>query len=128
MLLISLPKSSRHNIFFGADSGWYDGFKDIGDAFGPFDLTMLEVGAYGENWPDIHMGPINAVNAHLALHGRVMVPIHWGTFNLSLHAWKEPVELLLPYAAEKNVTLLLPEPGQPTEVTGVSYNSQWWKK
>ncbi len=121
-------KSSSHTIFFGADSGWYDGFKDIGDAFGPFDLTMLEIGAYGEYWPDIHMGPINAVNANLALRGKVMMPIHWGTFNLSLHAWREPVDLLLPYAEEKNVTLFLPNPGQPTEVTGEYYNSQWWEK
>ena len=121
-------QSSKHNIFFGADSGWYDGFKDIGDEYGPFDLTMLEIGAYGENWPDIHMGPINAVNAHLALRGNVMMPIHWGTFNLALHAWKEPIERLLPYAAEKNVTLFIPEPGQPTEVTGAAFNSKWWEK
>jgi len=121
-------KSSKHNIFFGADSGWFEGFKDIGDAYGPFDLTMLEIGAYGENWPNIHMGPINAVNANLALRGKVMLPIHWGTFNLALHAWREPVERLIPYAAKNNVTLILPTPGQPLEVIGEGYNSRWWEK
>jgi len=60
-------KGPKHNIFFGADSGWFPGFKEIGDAFGPFDLTMLEIGAYGKYWPDIHMGPDHASNAHIAL-------------------------------------------------------------
>ena len=118
----------RHNIFFGADSGWFPGFKEIGDMFGPFDLTMLEIGAYGDGWPNIHMGPDNASNAHLALWGKLMMPIHWGTFNLALHAWWEPIERLTGYATQKNIQLFVPEPGKPTEVTGHPYNSNWWKK
>lgn len=120
-------KGPQHNIFFGADSGWFDGFKDIGEAFGPFDLTMLEVGAYGRHWPQIHMGPDNATNAHLALKGKVMMPIHWGTFNLAPHAWYEPAERLLNYAKEKNITLFMPQPGTPTEVDGKEFNTRWWK-
>ena len=119
-------KGNRHNIFFGADSGWFPGFKDIGDQYGPFDLTMLEIGAYGEGWPNIHMGPENATEAHLALRGNIMMPIHWGTFNLALHDWKEPVQKLLPFAQQKNITLFLPKPGQPTEVKG-PHNSAWWE-
>jgi L-ascorbate metabolism protein UlaG (beta-lactamase superfamily) len=118
-------KGPKHNIFFGADSGWFPGFKDIGKAFGPFDLTMLEIGAYGKYWPDIHMGPDHASNAHLALNGKLMMPIHWGTFNLAPHAWYEPIERLLKYAKEKNIELFIPEPGKPTEVKG-ALNSEWW--
>ncbi len=120
-------RSPKHNIFFGADSGWFPGFKEIGDAFGPFDLTMLEIGAYGKYWPDIHMGPDNASNAHLALRGKLMMPIHWGTFNLAPHAWYEPIEKLLDYAKEKNIQLFVPTPGEPSEVKG-EYVSGWWKK
>ena len=120
-------KGSAHNIFFGADSGWFPGFREIGDAFGPFDLTMLEIGAYGKNWPDIHMGPDHASDAHLALKGALMMPIHWGTFNLATHAWDEPIERLLKYAEEKKIDLFLPEPGKPTEVKG-PLNSEWWRK
>lgn len=118
-------KGNQHNIFFGADSGWFPGFKDIGDAYGPFDLTMLEIGAYGDGWPDIHMGPDHATNAHLALRGRVMMPIHWGTFNLALHPWREPVERFIQYADLKKITPFLPKPGLPTEVSG-NLNSEWW--
>ena len=120
-------KGPQHNIFFGADSGWFPGFKEIGEVFGPFDLTMLEIGAYGKNWPDIHMGPDNASNAHLALKGKLMMPIHWGTFNLALHAWDEPIKRLLDYAKTKNIDLFAPEPGKPTNVEG-AYISNWWKQ
>ncbi len=120
-------KGSKHNIFFGADSGWHPQFAEIGEAYGPFDLTMLEVGAYGKYWPDIHMGPDHASNAHLALKGKIMMPIHWGTFNLALHDWYEPVELLLKYAVDKKIELFIPEPGKPTEVNG-AFNSEWWRR
>ncbi|MDB5003560.1 MAG: metal-dependent hydrolase [Mucilaginibacter sp.] len=120
-------KGTKHNIFFGADSGYFPGFKDIGEAFGPFDLTILEIGAYSEYWPDIHMGPDNASNAHLDLKGKIMMPIHWGTFNLALHDWFEPIERLQQYAIDKKIELFVPEPGKPTEVTG-AYNSGWWKQ
>jgi L-ascorbate metabolism protein UlaG (beta-lactamase superfamily) len=120
-------KGAKHNIFFGADSGWFPGFKEIGDTFGPFDLTMLEIGAYGRYWPDIHMGPDHASNAHLALKGKLMMPIHWGTFNLAPHAWFEPIERLVSYAEEKHIHLFVPEPGEPADVKG-EYVSGWWKK
>ncbi|MBS7564274.1 MBL fold metallo-hydrolase [Mucilaginibacter sp. Bleaf8] len=121
-------KGPKHNVYFGADSGWFDTFYEIGEAYGPFDLTILEIGAYGKYWPDIHMGPANATQAHLALNGKQMMPIHWATFNLAPHAWYEPIEKLLPLADEKQITLFVPEPGLPTEVTGEQLNSGWWKK
>lgn len=117
-----------HRIFFGADSGWWDGFAAIGETYGPFDLTMLEIGAYGKHWPDIHMGPDHAANAHLALKGKIMMPIHWGTFNLALHAWHEPVERLTQIAKEKHITLFVPEPGLPAEVTDEGLIFGWWNK
>jgi L-ascorbate metabolism protein UlaG (beta-lactamase superfamily) len=120
-------KGTKHNIFFGADSGWFPGFAAIGNTYGPFDLTILEIGAYGKNWPDIHMGPDHASNAHLALKGKLMMPIHWGTFNLSLHNWYEPIEKLVNYSHQKHIGLFVPEPGNPTEVNG-AYNSDWWKE
>lgn len=121
-------RSSRHNVYYGADSGWYRGFADIGQAYGPFDLTMLEIGASNSYWPDIHMGPVHAAEAHLALRGKLLMPIHWGTFNLALHAWKEPIETLLKTAAEKPIRLLAPQPGEPVTVTGEEYVNHWWGK
>ena len=120
-------KGPKHNIFYGADSGMFPGFKDIGDMYGPFDLTMLEIGAYGEGWPDIHMGPDNAIQAHLALRGKQMMPIHWGTFNLAFHPWREPVERVVEGAKQYNITLFLPQPGLPTNANGSDVVSNWWQ-
>jgi L-ascorbate metabolism protein UlaG (beta-lactamase superfamily) len=120
-------RGSEHNIFFGADSGMFPGFRPIGDAYGPFDLTMLEIGAYDADWPDVHMGPIHAAQAHVDLQGKLLLPIHWGLFNLAFHPWREPIERLMVAAAEKNLQLFLPSPGSPTEVTGANLHTYWWE-
>ena len=117
----------RHRVFFGGDSGPFEeGFRQIGAAYGPFDLTMLEIGASDPSWADIHMGPDAALVAHQLLGGGPLLPLHWGTFNLALHAWAQPVERLLE-AADPAVPLLLPAPGQRIEVAAGPLNSQWWK-
>ncbi|WP_400193686.1 MBL fold metallo-hydrolase [Hymenobacter sp. B81] len=117
-----------HRAFFGGDSGPYEsGFREIGQAYGPFDVTLLEVGAYDDMWADIHMGPEHAVQAHLALRGKVLLPLHWGTFNLAFHGWTEPVERLQVAAESHGVGLLLPRPGEPAVPTGGAYNSRWWE-
>lgn len=120
-------RGNRKNIFFGGDSGFFHGFGQIGEAYGPFDLTMLEIGAYGEDWPDIHMGPQNAAAAHIALSGELLLPIHWGLFNLAFHPWREPVERLLDIANKKHIQLFLPRPGHPTDVSGASLHTFWWE-
>ncbi|MCB2375946.1 MBL fold metallo-hydrolase [Hymenobacter sp. BT635] len=117
-----------HRAFFGGDSGPYESaFREIGAAYGPFDLTMLEIGAYDELWADIHMGPDHALAAHQALGGQLLLPLHWGTFNLAFHGWTEPVERLLQAAAALQVPLVLPRPGQRVTVAEGALNSQWWR-
>lgn len=117
----------QHNLFFGGDSGAFPGFRKIGEVYGPFDLTMLEIGAYDDQWPDIHMGPEKAAEAHLALGGRLMLPIHWGLFNLAFHPWREPIERLTTLAERKDISLVLPKPGCPVEINDASVNTFWWE-
>ena len=120
-------RGPRHNIFFGGDSGMFPGFRAIGDSYGPFDLTMLEIGAYDADWPDIHMGPLNAAEAHLDLRGKLLLPIHWGLFNLAFHPWQEPIERLMNVAAGKNISLFLPSPGAAHDITGENLQTFWWE-
>ena len=118
----------KHRVYFGADSGPCDAlFTEIGAAYGPFDLTMIEVGAYGAQWPYIHMGPANAVRTHQLLGGGVLLPIHWGLFNLAFHAWREPVEAVLRLAEPARIPLLLPVPGAPVDVTPGGLVARWWE-
>lgn len=121
-------KGPQHNVYFGADSGYFKGFVDIGKKLGPFDLALLEIGAYNQEWEAIHMGPEKAVQAMLDLGAKLLLPIHWATFNLAFHNWHEPVERLIAEAERKGVSLVLPRPGETVDVNGVPYNSQWWKQ
>ena len=124
-------RGARHSVYYGADSGWWTGFPEIGPAYGPFDLTMLEIGAFNELWHQIHLGPDNAVRAYQELGGftcaGLLMPIHWGLFNLALHGWRQPIERLTELAHEQNVKLWSPVPGVPTDVNrGQELRCDWW--
>jgi L-ascorbate metabolism protein UlaG (beta-lactamase superfamily) len=116
----------KHRLYYGADSGEWEGFCEIGKQFGPFDLTMLEIGASNPLWADIHLGPEGAVRSFRALGGHgLLMPIHWGLFDLALHGWTEPIENVF---AAKGLKLWSPEPGLPCEVVeGREIRSQWWR-
>jgi L-ascorbate metabolism protein UlaG (beta-lactamase superfamily) len=116
----------QHRVYYGADSGEWGGFSEIGDRFGPFDLSMLEIGASDPLWAQIHMGPLGAVRSFRALGGRgLLMPIHWGLFDLALHPWTQPIETVWPIAGLK---LWSPEPGIPSEVfPDVELRSEWWR-
>jgi len=118
-------RGTRHNVYYGADSGLWEGFSAIGAQFGPFDLTMLEIGAFNDAWKDIHLGPDGAAAAWEALGGGLTMPIHWGLFDLALHGWREPIERMWELAEERGILLFSPEPGRPTEVGEV--RSDWWQ-
>ncbi|CAJ1496766.1 MBL fold metallo-hydrolase [[Mycobacterium] burgundiense] len=125
----------RHRAFFGGDTGYTASFAEVGDEYGPFDLTLMPVGAYHPGWPDIHMNPEEAVRAHRDVTdaGRgLFVPIHWATFRLAPHPWSEPIERMLTAATESAVAAAVPRPGQRVEVgTATSPPSidddAWWR-
>ncbi len=123
-----LLQTDRHRIYHGADSGYYAGFRDIGERFGPFDLALLEIGAFDPLWHEIHLGPDNAMRAAADLRAQAVMPIHWGLFNLAFHAWDQPPERITALAEAAAMPLFLPEPGIPTELTGTAANSLWWRR
>jgi L-ascorbate metabolism protein UlaG (beta-lactamase superfamily) len=116
----------QHRVYYGADSGEWPGFKEIGEQFGPFDVSMLEIGAFDPLWADIHMGPDGALRTFQALGGSgLMMPIHWGLFDLALHPWTQPIEKIWPVEGLK---LWSPEPGLPSDVIAVEeLRSEWWR-
>ena len=121
-------RGPRHRVFFGGDTGLAPELGDIRTRFGPFDLIALEVGAWHPNWGSIHLGPQNALVAHAQLGGGPLLPIHWGTFELALHAWDEPINVLEAAAKEQNVPLLAPMPGQPIEPGAPPAVHPWWRR
>ncbi|MGK7229677.1 MBL fold metallo-hydrolase [Streptomyces hygroscopicus] len=122
----------EHRVYHSGDTGYFPGFADIGATYGPFDATMIQIGAYSEHWPDIHMTPEEGVRAHVDLQGGdpakgVMLPIHWGTFNLAPHPWEEPAEGTVAATRAAGANVAVPRPGQPFEpVRGLPLDP-WWR-
>ncbi|MFZ6768156.1 MBL fold metallo-hydrolase [Undibacterium sp. Di26W] len=113
-------------IFFSGDTGYFKGFKEIGDKYGPFDLTLMETGAYNKMWPDIHMQPEESLQAHLDLRGKTMLPIHNGTFDLSMHSWYEPFERIVALAQQHGVRISTPQMGEEVDIAEPQTGRRWW--
>ena len=123
-LVIRTPK---HSVFFSGDTGLTSEYATIRERLGPFDLVMLEVGAFHPSWGDIHLGPTNALEAHALLGGGAFLPVHWGTFSLAVHDWDEPPETLLALAPSRGVQLVMPRLGEPVEPSRVESVVPWWR-
>jgi L-ascorbate metabolism protein UlaG (beta-lactamase superfamily) len=119
--------SPRHKVFFSGDTGLTTEYTAIRERLGPFDLVLLEVGAYHPSWGDIHLGPDNALAALALLGGGAFLPVHWGTFSLALHAWDQPAETLLTLAPQQGVQLLMPRLGEALEPVQGESVTPWWR-
>jgi L-ascorbate metabolism protein UlaG (beta-lactamase superfamily) len=117
----------RHRVFFSGDTGATEGHARIADRFGPFDVAMIEIGQYHPSWGDIHLGPLGALDTFARLRARQLLPIHWATFELGLHAWSEPAETLFVEAGKRGVSLLTPRLGEPTEPGPDARGAPWWR-
>jgi L-ascorbate metabolism protein UlaG (beta-lactamase superfamily) len=120
-------RSAKHAVFFSGDTGLTTEYAAIAQRLGPFDLVLLEIGAFHPSWGDIHLGPANALKALQLLGGGAFLPVHWGTFSLALHAWDEPVETLLSLAPRQGAQLVMPRLGEPVEPSRVDGVTPWWR-
>jgi L-ascorbate metabolism protein UlaG (beta-lactamase superfamily) len=115
-------------VYFSGDTGYGPHFSDIRQRLGPVDLTLMKVGAYGDTWLDIHMDPESAVRAHQDLGADVLLPIHWATFDLSYHAWDEPIVRTLRAASGAGVQVVTPRVGEPVEIGAALANTDWYAR
>jgi L-ascorbate metabolism protein UlaG (beta-lactamase superfamily) len=115
-----------HRVYYSGDTGFFPGLADIGSRFGPFDLAMIEAGAYGRSWPDWHLGPEQAVHAARLVRAKTLLPVHWGLFNLAYHGWTEPAERVLAAARTANLPVAIPRPGQSIEPDALPAFVRWW--
>lgn len=79
--------------YFAGDTGYYEPmFREIAERVGPLDLASIPIGAYMP--PEImrfsHITPEQAVRAFLDVRARVLVPNHYGTFDLADEPFDEP--------------------------------------
>ncbi len=114
-------------LFYSGDTGYFDGFAEIGRRFGPFDLTLMETGAYNAQWPYVHLHPPQTVQAHQDLRGRWLLPVHNGTFDLAMHTWDDPFEQVLRLAAARGVRVATPMMGERVDMDAPREGSRWWR-
>jgi len=114
-------------LFFSGDTGYFDGFAEIGRRFGPFDVTMLETGAYDAKWAYVHMQPEQTVQAHQDLRGRWLLPVHNGTFDLAMHAWDDPFERVSALTTERGIPLATPRMGERVDLAAPQAMPAWWR-
>ena len=106
--------------YFAGDSGYFHGFAEIGRRFGAADVAFLPIGAYEPRWfmrPQ-HMNPPEAVRAFRDLGARAMLPMHWGTFDLT----DEPVDLA-PHVLQQ--ALADGDPGDRERIHTVAVGERW---
>ena len=117
-----------HRVYYSGDTGYSQHFKEIGDKLGPFDLTLIKIGAYGpgQAWLDVHMEPEPAMQAHLEVKGKTLLPVHWGTFNLANHDWDEPIRRAVAVARRLDIDLLTPRVGEWVELPATRPTQAWW--
>lgn len=120
--------SANRRLFFSGDTGLTDEFAVVRQRFGPFEVVMLEIGAWHPAWGHIHLGPENALRAFELLGSGTLLPIHWGTFDLALHAWDEPAETLVRLAESTKTRVLTPPLGRPFEPAHMEGPTPWWRE
>ena len=119
--------TDTHRVFYTGDGGYFDGFAEIGAAYGPFDVALVQVGAYGDAWPDIHMTPEEGVATAADVQAALVVPVHWGTFRLAPHPWGEPIDRLWAEAKARDVQIVVPRPGERIDPTEPGDVDPWWQ-
>jgi L-ascorbate metabolism protein UlaG (beta-lactamase superfamily) len=112
--------------YFSGDGGYSETFKIIGEKYGPFDIAFMENGAYNLNWANIHMMPEQTVQASIDLNARVLFPIHWSKFDLSVHPWDEPAIRITAEAKRRDVTVATPLIGEVFDLEHLP-QAHWWE-
>ncbi len=107
-------ESDDFRVFFGGDTGYFFGFRELGEAFGPFDLALLPTGAFLPRWlmAPFHMSPEEAVKAGEELKARWVMPIHWGAYRLGDEELDDPPKLFKRCALGSQVKPLVLYPGE----------------
>ena len=73
------------------------------------------------------MLPEQTAEAALDLSAKLAMPIHWGSFVLALHSWKDPVERLSRKAKELDVNVITPKIGEQIILNKtIIENNDWW--
>ena len=105
-----------HRLFFAGDTGYFGAFKEIGRELGPFDVAAVPIGgyfSYNARHPN-HVNPEEAVQVFEDVHARLLVPMHFGTFEMNREPFREPPDRLVREARRRGLEdhIAILSPGQ----------------
>ena len=120
-------RTPNHSVYFSGDTGYFEGFREIGEKYGPFDITFLECGGYHDSWKSMHMMPEDNLKAFKDLKGKILVPIHNGTYDIAFHPWHEPMEKIKMLTNEMKIQTVIPIMGQIVDINDIPKTIHWWK-
>ncbi len=120
-------QSGSEKIFYSGDTGYFPGFRDIGERLGGFDIALMENGAYDDYWPAVHLSPEETVKAFKDVRGKLLWLVHNSTFDLAFHTWRDPLDRVSDLAAKEGIPLATPEIGEVLTLGQPRTNRLWWK-
>lgn len=112
----------KRRLFLSGDSGYGPHFAEIGQAFGGFDLVVMDGGQYDPRWPYIHMTPEEAVRAAGDVNASTLLPGHIGRFDIANHPWDEPFIRFTRAAEDSEIRLATPRIGEPVRIDEANQN------
>tara|TARA_R100000005_G_C5003617_1_gene212076 strand:- start:3075 stop:4187 length:1113 start_codon:yes stop_codon:yes gene_type:complete len=121
-------KSQNYNVYFSGDSGYDTHFKEIGDKYGPFDIAFLECGQYNEKWKEAHLMPEDTMRAFVDLKAKQLFPVHWGMFDMAIHAWNEPAQKIYALSRQKKAQIVIPQIGEMIDLNQKYETKVWWNQ
>ncbi len=110
-------RTAAGRLYFAGDSGYWNGFKEVGARLGPFDVSFLPIGAYEPRWfmEPVHCNPDEAIRIHREVRTRRSLAMHFGCFPLADDGFQQPVDDFLAARAAAGVgseEFILPEVGE----------------
>ncbi|MGQ2979101.1 MAG: MBL fold metallo-hydrolase [Polaromonas sp.] len=120
-------QSGGERIYFSGDTGYFPGFKQIGERLGGFDIALMENGAYDDYWPAVHMSPEETVQGFKDLRAKLLYLVHNSTFDLAFHTWRDPLDRVAALAEKHGIPLATPEIGEALTLGQPRTNVLWWK-
>jgi L-ascorbate metabolism protein UlaG (beta-lactamase superfamily) len=118
-------KGTDKNLFSSGDTGYGKHLKNIGEKYGPFDLAFVEIDGWNKGWPLTHLFPDQVIELCKDIDTKLILPTHWGVFDLALHPWNESIQMVADKAAEKDIQLVTPIMGEKV-IPGVTPTINWW--
>ena len=124
-------RAGGRQVFYNGDSGFSTHYGKIREKYGDSDFALMECGQYSTRWARIHSFPEEGADAMAAVGAKLAMPVHWGAFVLSDHAWDDSVERFVSHAEETGLRFITPKIGETVDLTKDDlsmFRQKWWRE